>query len=147
MLLWTELEKVFERQQTGMLSNNLFAYPLESNFSGIRYNPSLVTAIQRHLDPPREESTDPQEDSDRQGAGSHDTQRWWVLLDAAKGCTTKPPDLGHSKPHFVVSPFSPSDAGCRAVWMSCLVGTNRQLYKLQSQKDLILTVGLVAGIA
>lgn len=92
----------------GDSGHNLFAYPLESNFTGARYDVSLVTALEDYTR------------SRKALAGSVDgssyvennaptvvpsEQRWWVLLDAAKGCSTSPPDLSLHKPHFVVRTF------------------------------------------
>jgi molybdenum cofactor sulfurtransferase len=80
-------------------SDHLFAYPLESNFSGARYPLDLTTTVQTGASPCTRESqagTGPCKD---RGPG----QRWWVLLDAAKACSTLPPDLSVHKPDFVVS--------------------------------------------
>lgn len=51
----------------------LFAFPMESNFDGRRYDLSLVKTAKEQL--------------------QADGRRWMVLLDAAKGAATGPPDL------------------------------------------------------
>ena len=59
---------------------SLFALPSECNFSGARLDPRLVPALQ---------------------SGALGGRRWAVLLDAAKGAATHPPDLSSLRPHFV----------------------------------------------
>ncbi|KAG9146810.1 hypothetical protein Leryth_005122 [Lithospermum erythrorhizon] len=71
---------------------NLFAFPSECNFSGLRFNLDLVKIIK--------------EESDALLKGSQsDRGRWMVLIDAAKGCATNPPDLSKYKADFVVISF------------------------------------------
>ncbi|KAM7495726.1 hypothetical protein LguiB_030335 [Lonicera macranthoides] len=71
---------------------NLFAFPSECNFSGVRFNLDLVKTIK--------------EDSQRILEGSPcNTGSWMVLIDAAKGCATQPPDLSKYKADFVVMSF------------------------------------------
>lgn len=77
-------------QQAGQAAvHNMFAYPLESNFSGARYDAAVGDCIQQG-----------------RAAGVDELPasrgRWWVLLDAAKACSTCPPDLSRHKPDFVV---------------------------------------------
>ncbi|KAL6772231.1 hypothetical protein ACKKBG_A29450 [Auxenochlorella protothecoides x Auxenochlorella symbiontica] len=61
---------------------SLFAFPMESNFHGVRYGLELVNAVQAC-------ATD----------GEH--RAWRVLLDAAKGAGTGPPDLTAHPADFV----------------------------------------------
>ncbi|KAL3503734.1 hypothetical protein ACH5RR_038183 [Cinchona calisaya] len=71
---------------------NLFAFPSECNFSGTRFNLNLVKLIK--------------EDSDTVLEGSPRSRGcWMVLIDAAKGCATEPPDLSKYKADFVVISF------------------------------------------
>ena len=68
-------------------TSHLFAYPLESNFNGERYDPAMADFVrQRGCG------------FDNQRAG----QRWLVLLDAAKACSTRPPDMSTCCADFVV---------------------------------------------
>ncbi|KAL6603139.1 hypothetical protein ACP70R_043500 [Stipagrostis hirtigluma subsp. patula] len=69
---------------------NLFAFPSECNFSGHKFNLSLVNLIKegKCMDFP----------SQKQG-------QWMVLIDAAKGCTTDPPNLTVYRADFVVCSF------------------------------------------
>ncbi|XP_020394925.1 molybdenum cofactor sulfurase isoform X1 [Zea mays] len=71
-------------------SLNLFAFPSECNFSGHKFNLSLVKFIKegKFMDLP----------SQQQG-------QWMVLIDAAKGCTTEPPNLTLYSADFVVCSF------------------------------------------
>lgn len=68
-------------------AQHLFAFPLESNLTGARYDAGLVEAVQcgalRGIPP----------------------GRWRVLLDAAKACGTAPPDLEAHPADFVVLSF------------------------------------------
>ncbi len=114
-----ELGKVLERQQQDRPSDNLFAYPLESNFSGTRYDPALVTSLQERFQSEPNKATVNQQDTDENNL--HSKQRWWVLLDAAKACSTKPPDLSRDKAHFVVQ-FSTSYKLATAVLASEYAG-------------------------
>ncbi|KAL0306127.1 UNVERIFIED_CONTAM: Molybdenum cofactor sulfurase [Sesamum radiatum] len=71
---------------------NLFAFPSECNFSGLRFDLGLVNAIKENsYEMPRP-------------APSH-SGRWMVLIDAAKGSATSPPDLSKYKADFVVVSF------------------------------------------
>ncbi|THG16873.1 hypothetical protein TEA_020607 [Camellia sinensis var. sinensis] len=71
---------------------NLFAFPSECNFSGSRFSLDLVNIIK--------------DDSERVLEGSpYCKGRWMVLLDAAKGCATEPPDLSKYQADFVIISF------------------------------------------
>ncbi|CAK9157769.1 unnamed protein product [Ilex paraguariensis] len=71
---------------------NLFAFPSECNFSGVRFNLDLVKVIKQ--------------DSERILEGSSYCKGcWMVLIDAAKGSATEPPDLSKYKADFVVISF------------------------------------------
>ncbi|KFM23986.1 Molybdenum cofactor sulfurase [Auxenochlorella protothecoides] len=61
---------------------SLFAFPMESNFHGVRYGLELVNAVQACA-----------------ADGEHPA--WRVLLDAAKGAGTGPPDLAAHPADFV----------------------------------------------
>ncbi|XP_059284298.1 molybdenum cofactor sulfurase isoform X1 [Lycium ferocissimum] len=79
----------------GMTGNayNLFAFPSECNFSGRKFDPYLVNIIK-------------EEGSERILASSQYCRGCWlVLIDAAKGCATDPPDLSKFKADFVVFSF------------------------------------------
>ncbi|XP_047326781.1 molybdenum cofactor sulfurase isoform X2 [Impatiens glandulifera] len=67
--------------------HNLFAFPSECNFSGMRFSLDLVNIIKG--------------DSER----ILERGNWKVLIDAAKGCVTKPPDLSKYPADFVVLSF------------------------------------------
>ncbi|KAK3131055.1 hypothetical protein QOZ80_6BG0501430 [Eleusine coracana subsp. coracana] len=69
---------------------NLFAFPSECNFSGHKFNLSLVKFIK--------EGKFMDFRSQQQG-------QWMVLIDAAKGCTTEPPNLAVYPADFVVCSF------------------------------------------
>ncbi|RLM54917.1 molybdenum cofactor sulfurase [Panicum miliaceum] len=69
---------------------NLFAFPSECNFSGHKFNLSLVKLIK--------EGKFISTTSQQQGS-------WMVLIDAAKGCTTEPPNLTVYSADFVVCSF------------------------------------------
>lgn len=87
---------VFHNYQNGSLTTtsgnhvNLFAFPSECNFSGDKFNLSLVKLIK--------EGTFMDFPSQQQG-------QWMVLIDAAKGCTTEPPNLTMYPADFVVCSF------------------------------------------
>ncbi|KAF5781412.1 putative molybdenum cofactor sulfurtransferase [Helianthus annuus] len=82
---------VLDKQPTGEIYN-LFAFPSECNFSGVRFNLDLINIVK--------------EDSEKVLDGSqHCRGNWMVLLDAAKGCSTDPPDLSTYKADFVVISF------------------------------------------
>ncbi|CAI9087998.1 OLC1v1022225C5 [Oldenlandia corymbosa var. corymbosa] len=71
---------------------NLFAFPSECNFSGLRFNLDLVKFIK--------------EDSHKLLEASPTLRgSWMVLIDAAKGCATDPPDLSKYKADFVAISF------------------------------------------
>ncbi|CAN6454395.1 unnamed protein product [Victoria cruziana] len=71
---------------------NLFAFPSECNFSGRRFGLELVNVIK--------------EDSSTLLRGSLQCSGCWkVLIDAAKGCATQPPDLTRYPADFVVISF------------------------------------------
>ncbi|KAL2641505.1 hypothetical protein R1flu_009092 [Riccia fluitans] len=66
---------------------SLFAFPQECNFSGVRFDLGLIPHVQH---------------------GSHtesQREKWLVLLDAAKGCSTSPPDLHRFPADFVAISF------------------------------------------
>uniref|UniRef100_A0A804R8Y3 Molybdenum cofactor sulfurase n=1 Tax=Zea mays TaxID=4577 RepID=A0A804R8Y3_MAIZE len=69
---------------------NLFAFPSECNFSGHKFNLSLVKLIK--------EGKFMDFSSQQQG-------QWMVLIDAAKGCATEPPNLTLYPADFVVCSF------------------------------------------
>ncbi|KAK9839312.1 hypothetical protein WJX81_007091 [Elliptochloris bilobata] len=73
---------------------HLFAYPLESNFSGARYDASLGQQAQQQGMP------GPGAGGDPKSAG-----RWFVLMDAAKAAASRPPDLAAAPADFVVLSF------------------------------------------
>ncbi|XP_011095699.1 molybdenum cofactor sulfurase isoform X2 [Sesamum indicum] len=71
---------------------NLFAFPSECNFSGLRFDLGLVNVMK--------------EDSyEMPGPTLSHSGRWMVLIDAAKGSATSPPDLSKYKADFVVVSF------------------------------------------
>ncbi|KAJ6378375.1 hypothetical protein OIU78_028592 [Salix suchowensis] len=71
---------------------NLFAFPSECNFSGLRFSLDLANLIK--------------ENSERILEGSPFCKgRWIVLVDAAKGCSTCPPDLSKYAVDFVAISF------------------------------------------
>ncbi len=82
---------------------HLFAFPLESNFSGVRYAEGLGNAAVELESPAG--GANGREGDVREGlpAGPHRRRgRWAVLLDAAKGCGSRPPDLSENPVDFVV---------------------------------------------
>ncbi|XP_022149605.1 molybdenum cofactor sulfurase isoform X2 [Momordica charantia] len=71
---------------------NLFAFPSECNFSGLKFSLELVKVVKKDLI--------------RYFDGSPSLNgNWKVLIDAAKGCTTEPPDLSKYPADFVVISF------------------------------------------
>ncbi|OIV98987.1 hypothetical protein TanjilG_29390 [Lupinus angustifolius] len=72
---------------------NLFAFPSECNFSGLRFDLDLVNIIK--------------ENSRRISGISSvcNNGQWMVLIDAAKGCATMPPDLSKYPADFVTISF------------------------------------------
>ena len=77
---------------------HLLAMPLESNFSGAVYDPAQAA----------ESVAAYPEDLLGELDDLHPSNRWLLLLDAAKACATKPPDLSRSPADFVVSSPLPS---------------------------------------
>ena len=69
---------------------SLFAFPAESNFSGVCYDPALGQATATLQVPGSSLAGDT-------------PRRWAVLLDAAKACGSRPPDLTLNPVDFVVS--------------------------------------------
>lgn len=76
------------------ISHSLFAYPLESNFSGARYGLQPTRQLRQHGLKVCGHAGEPC----WQGS-----QRWHVFLDAAKACGSRPPDLAAAPADFVVS--------------------------------------------
>nr|GLL38252.1 molybdenum cofactor sulfurase [Ipomoea trifida] len=90
---------VQRRSEAGMLKEestgniyNLFAFPSECNFSGKKFNLDLVNIVK--------EDSETILDSSLSQRG-----HWLVLIDAAKGCATDPPDLTKYKADFLVISF------------------------------------------
>ena len=84
---------------------HLFAYPLESNFSGVRYDEALGNAAAAELHESPAAGTAGREGDAREGLTSAPRLRrgrWAVLLDAAKGCGSRPPNLSKNPVDFVV---------------------------------------------
>lgn len=77
-----------QRNNPAEESINLFAFPLECNFSGAKFDLNLVKYVQ-----------------DARHVSSSSRGRWMVLLDAAKGCGTAPPDLSRFPADFVAISF------------------------------------------
>nr|BAD45451.1 putative molybdenum cofactor sulfurase [Oryza sativa Japonica Group] len=79
--------------QNGSLSDisgnnwNIFAFPSECNFSGQKFSLSLVKLIKEGKIPLQQQG------------------KWMVLIDAAKGCATEPPNLTVYPADFVVCSF------------------------------------------
>ncbi|PKA57150.1 Molybdenum cofactor sulfurase [Apostasia shenzhenica] len=73
-------------------NHNLFAFPSECNFSGIKFPLELVNIVKEYSG---------------KGIGDsfNDRGSWLVLIDAAKGCATEPPDLSRYPADFVVCSF------------------------------------------
>ncbi|XP_022947409.1 molybdenum cofactor sulfurase isoform X2 [Cucurbita moschata] len=83
--------KFLAKNHTGS-AYNLFAFPSECNFSGLKFSLELVKTVK--------------EDSIRYSDGSPSSNgHWKVLIDAAKGCATEPPDLSKYPADFVVFSF------------------------------------------
>ncbi|XP_024008774.1 molybdenum cofactor sulfurase isoform X2 [Eutrema salsugineum] len=72
---------------------NLFAFPSECNFTGLRFNLDLVKLIKENTE------------TTLQGSPFCTSKRWMVLIDAAKGCATLPPNLSEYPADFVVVSF------------------------------------------
>lgn len=86
-------KQIFQDEMSTSDAYHLFAFPSECNFSGTKFDLELVKMIQegRHVD----------------SMASVCTPRghWMVLLDAAKGCGTQPPDLSKFPADFVCLSF------------------------------------------
>lgn len=88
-------------------AHSLFAYPLESNFSGVRYDLKHIRRVQQHglhVTPADGCSTVDafgKEAACNDGHGNG-REHWAVMLDAAKACCSAPPDLSRSPADFVV---------------------------------------------
>ena len=93
-------------------AHSLFAYPLESNFSGVRYDPGHIRRVQQHGVQVR--PADGRSPADAQpceeAACGDGREHWAVMLDAAKACCTAPPDLSRSPADFVVRFFMCPDS-------------------------------------
>ncbi|KAL0723653.1 hypothetical protein Bca4012_038252 [Brassica carinata] len=72
---------------------NLFAFPSECNFTGVRFNLDLVNLIKQN------------NEAILEGTPFAKSKRWMVLIDAAKGCATQPPNLSEFPADFVVLSF------------------------------------------
>ncbi|CAA7056729.1 unnamed protein product [Microthlaspi erraticum] len=72
---------------------NLFAFPSECNFTGLRFNLDLVKLIKENAE------------TTLQGSPFGTSKRWMVLIDAAKGSATLPPNLSEYPADFVVVSF------------------------------------------
>ncbi|WJX49485.1 Molybdenum cofactor sulfurase [Trifolium repens] len=93
------LHQVQRRKAAGLLEGepmgdvyNLFAFPSECNFSGLRFDLDLAKIIKE--DPSR-----------ILGTSVCKNGRWLVLIDAAKGSATMPPDLSKYPVDFVALSF------------------------------------------
>ncbi|XP_068654808.1 molybdenum cofactor sulfurase isoform X2 [Aristolochia californica] len=84
--------RAFSREVQNSTIYNLFAFPSECNFSGTKFDLNLVNVIKKY--PGRVLEGSP-----------YCRGQWMVLLDAAKGCGTQPPDLTHFPADFVVISF------------------------------------------
>ena len=131
--------------------HNLLAYPLESNFNGVRNAEHLSSQVQsstrswttgdqnfRPAEPTDSATPDMLRHLDRLNQGNavdssvnkdvrqtnrtdHESHRWWVLLDAAKACASKPPDLSAHRPAFVVRHSSNSFYNASIRRPSCIL--------------------------
>ena len=82
-------------------AHSLFAYPLESNFSGACYGLQPITQLQRH-------GVELHAGQSREHSGlPKSREHWHVFLDAAEACGSTPPDLGRAPADFVVCTNSP----------------------------------------
>uniref|UniRef100_A0A1J3IJS7 Molybdenum cofactor sulfurase n=1 Tax=Noccaea caerulescens TaxID=107243 RepID=A0A1J3IJS7_NOCCA len=72
---------------------NLFAFPSECNFTGLRFNLDLVKLFKENTE------------TTLQGSPFSTSKRWMVLIDAAKGSATLPPNLSEYPADFVVLSF------------------------------------------
>ncbi|XP_078437514.1 molybdenum cofactor sulfurase (LOS5) (ABA3) isoform X2 [Wolffia australiana] len=80
-----------ERYQNGEVFN-LFAFPSECNFTGRRFHLDLVQIMK-------------EKGGEIIGGSTKKQQRWLVLIDASKGCSTEPPNLSKFPADFVVFSF------------------------------------------
>ncbi|KAK9132608.1 hypothetical protein Scep_012136 [Stephania cephalantha] len=71
---------------------NLFAYPSECNFSGVKYSLDLANIVK-------------QDHHNALEGSPYCRGSWMVLIDAAKGSATEPPDLTSFPADFVVISF------------------------------------------
>ncbi|KAK9150975.1 hypothetical protein Syun_009284 [Stephania yunnanensis] len=71
---------------------NLFAFPSECNFSGVKYSPDLANIVK-------------QDHHNALEGSPYCRGSWMVLIDAAKGSATEPPDLTSFPADFVVISF------------------------------------------
>ncbi|CAN7098649.1 unnamed protein product [Brassica rapa subsp. narinosa] len=93
--------RAVQRRNTSQLQNeesrgdacNLFAFPSECNFTGLRFNLDLVNLIKEN------------NEATLEGTPFAKSKRWMVLIDAAKGCATQPPNLSEFPADFVVMSF------------------------------------------
>lgn len=84
-------------------AHSLFAYPLESNFSGVRYDPEHIRRVQQHgVQVRTADGRSPGDASCKEAACGDGREHWAVMLDAAKACCSAPPDLSLSPADFVV---------------------------------------------
>ncbi|XP_044504727.1 molybdenum cofactor sulfurase-like isoform X2 [Mangifera indica] len=73
-------------------AHNLFAFPSECNFSGSRFTLDLVNVMKKNP-------------TKILGNSPFSQGHWMVLIDAAKGCVTQPPDVSKFPADFVVMSF------------------------------------------
>ncbi|GAB2223609.1 hypothetical protein Droror1_Dr00017750 [Drosera rotundifolia] len=90
-LLGRKGTKLWEKDFTGN-AFHLFAFPSECNFSGAKFSLDLVRTVK-------------EQSEGNFGDLPFRKGRWFVLIDAAKGCTTDPPDLSKFPADFVVMSF------------------------------------------
>ncbi|MED6130548.1 Molybdenum cofactor sulfurase [Stylosanthes scabra] len=87
-----KVTRLLEEEPAGHVYN-LFAFPSECNFSGLRFDLDLVKIFKEHS-------------SRELGISSVcKNGQWMVLIDAAKGCATMPPDLSKYPADFVTISF------------------------------------------
>ncbi|KAL4517970.1 hypothetical protein Ndes2526A_g02336 [Nannochloris sp. 'desiccata'] len=95
-------EASVEKKEVAAETQHLFAFPLESNFSGTRYSENLVLAVQNQTLEFTASSTTPNSTIGGEIDGKIKTKGTWrVLLDAAKACATNPPNLSLYPADFV----------------------------------------------
>ncbi|XP_043688948.1 molybdenum cofactor sulfurase isoform X2 [Telopea speciosissima] len=71
---------------------NLFAFPSECNFSGVKFSLDLAKIVKNDV-------------KRVLGSSPHSKGHWMVLVDAAKGCATAPPDLSRFPVDFLAVSF------------------------------------------